>query len=192
MRNGNGENRKRLDEYGVVFIYGPIDAGTARSVCEDILRINIEGEAEFVQLIINSPGGEASAGFAILDMMEWSQLPVYTTGVGMVASLALAIFMAGDKGRRVLTPRTSVLSHRFSALSYGKHSELVARRKEEDFLHQRLIDHYIEHTNLETGDAVTSTLLRDVDTWLTPQEAIDLGIADMIQSAHAPARGGKR
>jgi ATP-dependent Clp protease protease subunit len=178
---GNGEHKKNLADYGIVFISSVIDSGTARSVCEEIIRINVEKEAEFVQMIINSPGGDCAAGFAIIDMMEWSTLPVYTTGVGLIASMGLAVFMAGEKGRRVLTPRTSVLSHRFSAFSWGNHSELVARRKEEDFMHRRLIDHYCEHTKLKTIDEIQGKLLRDVDTWLTPEEALDLGIADIIQ-----------
>lgn len=189
MRRDNGNERNGLDEYGVIFLYGPIDGGTARSVCEDILRINAEGEAEFIQLIINSNGGETSAGFAILDMMDWSQLPVYTTGVGMVASMGLVLFMAGERGHRVLTPRTSVLSHRYSAFSFGNHAELVARRKEEDFLHTRLIDHYVRFTNLRDGEEVTARLLRDVDTWLTPEEAVALGIADAIYAGRRPAAG---
>ncbi len=176
--------RRTLDEHGIIFLSGAIDGGQAQSTCEKIIEFNVGEEVDLIQLMINSPGGECAAGFAVIDLMDWSRLPIYTTGVGMVASMAPAIFMAGEPGHRVLTPRTSILSHRFSALSFGNHSELVARRKQEDLLHRRLVDHYLAFSNLTTAEEAAERLLRDVDTWLTPVEAVAVGIADKVQADH--------
>jgi ATP-dependent Clp protease protease subunit len=176
-------NKKSIEDYGIIFVSGSIDGGSAERICQEIIKINLERPSDHIQMIINSGGGAISAGFAIIDMMEWSSLPVYTTGLGLVASMALGIFMSGDKGHRILTPRTSMLSHRFFGINMGNHSELIAHRKEEDFLHERLIEHYIAHSNIQTRQEVESLLLRDVDTWLTPDEAILHGIADSVYSA---------
>jgi ATP-dependent Clp protease protease subunit len=195
MTKKDAAEKKELDDYGIIFVSGDIDQGTAQSVCEKIIEINVAQNCDFIQLIMNSQGGLCAAGFAIIDMMDWSRLPVYTTGVGIIASMALGIFMAGEKGHRVLTPRTSILSHRFSGFSYGNHSELIAKRKEEDLMHRRLLDHYIQHTALKTDEEVMEKLLRDVDTWLTPQEALKMGIADKIQQDQKtfnPAQPGGR
>jgi ATP-dependent Clp protease protease subunit len=181
MTRKDAAEQKGLEDYGIIFISGEIDQATAQSVCEKIIEMNVEQKADFIQLILNSQGGLCSAGFAIIDMMDWSRLPVYTTGIGIVASMALAIFMAGDKGHRIVTPRTSILSHRFSAFSWGNHSELIAKRKEEDLMHRRLLDHYLRHTTLKNDQEVMEKLLRDVDTWLTAEEALELGIADAVQ-----------
>ena len=195
MEKKEADQKKTLADYGIVFVSGTIEVASAQKVCEDIIRINVAGESDFIQMIINSPGGSCAAGFAVIDLMEWSRLPVYTTGVGKIGSMALAVFMAGEKGHRVVTPRTSVLSHRFWACSCGSQSELIARRKEEDLLHQRLIRHYIEHTSLKTEEEVAAKLLREVDTWLTVEEAVEFGIADVIQGESGvvrpdSARGG--
>ncbi len=176
-------NKKTIQDYGIIFISGSINGAAAERICQDIIRINLERPTDHIQMIINSGGGDISAGFAIIDMMEWSSLPVYTTGLGLVASMALGIFMSGHKGHRILTPRTSLLSHRFFSISAGNHSELIARRKEEDFLHERLIEHYIAHSNIQTKEEVEAILLRDVDTWLTPEEAIGYGIADNVYTS---------
>ena len=181
MKEKENGHKKGLEDYGIIFVSGPIEQGNAQSVCEKIIQINVAEEADFIQMIINSPGGTCSSGFAIIDLMEWSRLPIYTTGIGMIASMSLGIFMAGERGHRVITPRTSILSHRFSAMSFGNHSELIAKRKEEDLMHGRLLRHYVEHTNLKTEAEVTASLLRDVDTWLTSEEAVKWGIADVIQ-----------
>ena len=183
MSAGKGGNDKEsgLQDHGIVFLSGGIDDGTAERVCREIIELNLEGDAEQIQFIINSPGGNASAGFAIIDMMEWSRLPVYTTGIGMVGSMGLLVFMTGEKGRRVVTPRTSILSHRFSGLSGGNHSQLIASRKEQDLLHARIVDHYLRYANIRTREELEQYLLRDVDTWLSAEEAVSFGLADIVE-----------
>ncbi len=178
--NGNGD-KKGLKDYGIIYISGSIDSGISQTVCQEIIEINVAGEVNHIQMIINSEGGSCNAGFAIIDMMEWSQIPVFTTGIGMIASMGLLVFMVGEKGRRVITPRTSVLSHRYSAMTIGNHSQLLAGRKEEDLMHKRIIDHYMSYSNIETREELEKILLRDVDTWLSPEEAMNYGIVDIIE-----------
>jgi ATP-dependent Clp protease protease subunit len=175
------KNGEREAESGIIYLFGGVDEERAASICERIIRANLEGEVPHIQLIINSPGGLLSAGFAIIDIMEWSQIPIYTTGIGMVASMGLLVFMAGEKGRRVVTPRTSVLSHRYSAWAVGTHSDLVATRKEQDLAHNRIVNHYIQHSAVKTEEELNRLLLRDVDTWLTADETVRLGLADIVQ-----------
>jgi ATP-dependent Clp protease protease subunit len=172
-----------LKDHGIIYVSGNIDGGTAENVCKQIIEFNIKAEVNQIQLVINSPGGSLTAGFSIIDMMEWSRIPIYTTGIGMIASMALLVFMTGEKGRRVITPRTSILSHRFSAFSIGNHSQLIAGRKEEDMAHERIVQHYLAYSNVKDKAELEKLLLRDVDTWLTPDEAVQHGIADRIEAA---------
>lgn len=169
-----------LDERGFVYLSGSIDHEKSETICRRILELNIRS-AECIQMVINSPGGCVRSGFAILDMMAWSRVPIRTTGLGMVASMGLLILMAGTKGHRSVTPRVSLLSHRYSSWSFGSHSQLMARRKEEDILHQRILEHYVEHTRL-SQDRVLETLLRDVDTWMTGAEASQFGLVDVVEA----------
>ena len=170
-----------LKDFGIIYISGGIDGGTAESVCKEIIEYNIKAEVNQIQMVINSPGGSCPAGFSIIDIMEWSRIPIYTTGIGMIASMALLIFMTGEKGRRVITPRTSILSHRYYALSMGSHSQLIAGRKEQDLEHQRILQHYLAYSSIKDRAELERHLLRDVDTWLTPEEAIQYGLADRIE-----------
>jgi ATP-dependent Clp protease protease subunit len=175
------QKENRLDDYGIIYISGSIDGGIAESVCKQIIEYNIKGEVNQIQLLINSPGGSCPAGFSIIDIMEWSRIPIFTTGIGMIASMGLLIFMTGEKGRRVITPRTSILSHRFSAFNFGNHSQLIAGRKEEDLEHERIISHYLNYSSIKDRKDLESYLLRDVDTWLSPEEALEYGLADRIE-----------
>lgn len=173
---------KGLSDYGIIYLSGVINETKAESVCKEIIEYNIKGSINQVQMVINSPGGPCTAGFSIIDIMEWSNIPIYTTGIGMIASMGLLIFMTGEKGHRVVTPRTSILSHRFSAINIGNHSQLIAGRREEDMLHERILNHYMTYSNIKDSKELERYLLRDVDTWLSTDEAVQLGIVDVVET----------
>lgn len=181
MEKNDKNQGKGLKDYGIIYLSGSIVDEVSENVCREIIEYNLSEKVDHIQLIINSPGGECPAGFAIIDIMEWSRLPIYTTGIGMIASMGLLVFMTGRKGRRVITPRTSILSHRYSAMTGGNHSQLLAGRKEQDLEHQRIVDHYLNYSSIETREELEKHLLRDVNTWLTPEEAVKFGIADIVE-----------
>ena len=181
MSEENGKKEKNLNDYGIIYVSGAIDDGTSESICKEIIEYNINGKVDHIQMIINSSGGSCPAGFAIIDIMEWSRLPIYTTGIGMIASMALLVFMTGTRGRRVITPRTSMLSHRYASMTWGNHSQLLATRKEQDLEHERIVDHYLRYSAIESKEDLEKHLLRDVDTWLTPDEAVKYGLVDLVE-----------
>ena len=181
MSQENGKKEKGLSDYGIIYLSGAIEDGTSENVCKEIIEYNISGKIDHIQLIINSAGGSCPAGFAIIDIMEWSRLPIYTTGIGMIASMSLLVFMTGAKGRRVITPRTSMLSHRYSSMTWGNHSQLLANRKEQDLEHDRIVDHYMRYSGIQSKEELEKYLLRDVDTWLTPEESVKFGLVDLVE-----------
>jgi len=175
------ESNEILRGHGIIFLSGEIDEVIAERICEDITAFNLRDDLKEINLIINSPGGLCPAGYAIINMMEWSKLPVHTSGIGMIGSMALMVFMAGTKGRRVITSKTSILSHRYSSSTKGNHSQLLANRKEQDLEHERIVEHYLSHLGVQSREELEQYLLRAVDTWLSPDEAIQLGLADMVE-----------
>lgn len=181
MGKDNESKDKGLNEYGIIFLSGGIDSSSSERICREIIEYNVSGKIDHIQMIINSHGGAIPDGFAIIDIMEWSRLPIYTTGIGMISSMGLLVFMTGSRGRRVITPRTSILSHRYSAITGGSHSQLIAERKEQDLEHGRIVNHYLKYSNIDSVERLEQSLLRDVDTWLTPEEAVDYGLADIIE-----------
>ena len=90
---------------------------------------------------ICSPGGDLNACFALVDVMKGSKIPIRTIGMGMIASCGLLMFISGTKGRRILTPNTSILSHQYSWGTYGKEHELFAVVKEYDLTTERMVSH---------------------------------------------------
>jgi ATP-dependent Clp protease protease subunit len=158
-----------------------VSLNTLRAPIEWILEANFaEEKPELLNLIICSPGGDMHAAFALIDTIRGSAIPVRTIGLGLIASAGLLIFLAGKKGYRILTPNTSILSHQYSWGSFGKEHELMAQVKEYDLTTHRMISHYKKCTGLKE-ETIRKFLLPPQDIWLSPEEAMELGICDVVK-----------
>ena len=147
-----------------------------------IMEKNLLPESERpkkLTLVINSPGGSVHAAFALIDTMKGSAIPVHTVGLGLIASCGILTFMAGEKGNRVITPNTSILSHQYSWGSGGKEHELFARVKEFELSTERMLKHYKKCTGL-SEKVIREVLLPAEDVWLSAEEAVKYKIADKI------------
>jgi ATP-dependent Clp protease protease subunit len=158
-----------------------ITLASAKQVVEWIFEANfIEERPDLLNLIICSPGGDLNAAFAVIDTMKGSAIPIRTIGLGQIASAGLMIFIAGDKGHRILTPNTSILSHQYSWGAFGKEHELFATVKEFDLTTKKMIQHYKKCTGL-TDAKIREVLLPPQDIWLSPSESKKLGLCDEVK-----------
>ena len=173
-----------LERSGVYLLMGGIEADTCRPAIEWILKNELTDDpwAE-MKLFINSPGGSLSDAFALIDVMRGATSQIHTIGVGEISSAGLLIFMSGTKGKRILTPNTSILSHQFSWGSYGKEHELFAAQKAFDLASGMMINHYKKCTGLSIKK-IREFLLPAEDRWLSAKEALDLGICDEIKEIY--------
>jgi len=171
-----------LMENGVFFLNGDIDSDSVGSAIEFILEANLNPLCKwnYITMIINSPGGYVTDGFALIDIMFGSKIPIKTVGIGMIASMGLQVFLAGEKGTRTLTPNCMILSHQYAGGAYGKEHELVAAQTEQSILSDNVIRHYKRTTGL-TVTEIRKYLLPPQDVWLTASDAKKHGICDVIK-----------
>jgi ATP-dependent Clp protease protease subunit len=154
---------------------------SCKGAVEWIFECNFgEQRPDMLNLVICSPGGDLNAAFALVDTMRGSAIPIRTIGLGQIASAGLMIFISGDKGQRILTPNTSILSHQYSWGAFGKEHELFAQIKEFDLTTKRMIAHYKKCTGL-TDAKIREVLLPPQDVWLSANEAKKLGLCDDVK-----------
>jgi ATP-dependent Clp protease protease subunit len=173
-----------LKKSGIYAFMGDVDEESMLPIIEWILHENyiVKKKKKELILMICSAGGDMEQAFALIDVMNSSNIPIKTVGLGMIASCGLLLFLAGSKGRRVLTPNTSILSHQFSWESEGKAHELFARVKEFELAEQRMLNHYKLTTGL-SDEEIRKSLLPPQDVWLTAEEALELGLCDHVDHA---------
>ena len=173
-----------VEECGIYLLMDEISDSTCKDVISFIISKNLtKPYPKYLQLVLNSGGGDLQAAFALIDTMKGSAIPVRTVGLGCVASAAVLIFISGEKGHRVLTPNTSILSHQFSWGTYGKEHELFATVKEYELTTKRMINHYKKCTGL-SEKKIREFLLPAQDIWLSATEAKKLGICDSIKTVY--------
>jgi len=181
MNKLNLQLKEDTSQHSFYLLMEEISLSSCKTVVEWIFEANFtEERPDMLNLIITSPGGDLNAAFAVIDTMRGSAIPVRTIGLGQIASAGLMIFIAGDKGKRILTPNTSILSHQYTWGAFGKEHELFATVKEFDLTTKKMIAHYKRCTGLSEAK-IREILLPPQDMWLSPQEAKKLGICDDIK-----------
>jgi len=180
--DNNDSDTKTLEENGIYFFNGEVDNGTVGDAIRFILEANLDLNCqwEYITFLINSPGGYVTDGFALIDVIHGSRIPIRTVGIGLIASMGLQILLAGEKGTRTLTPNTMILSHQYAGMSLGKEHELVAAKNEIEQMSEIIMRHYKRSTGM-TEKNIRKHLLPPSDVWMTAQTAKELGICDVVK-----------
>lgn len=181
MQKLNLQLKDDSSKHSFFLLMEEITMNTCKQAVEWVFDSNFQEErADMLNLIVCSPGGDLNAAFALVDTMRGSAIPIRTIGLGQIASAGLMIFIAGEKGQRLLTPNTSILSHQYSWGAFGKEHELFAQIKEFDLTTKRMIAHYKKCTGLKE-EQIRDYLLPPQDVWLSALEAKKLGICDDVK-----------
>ena len=161
------------------FLVGEIDTNNVYDCIRWITYENFDTKTnKILTLYINSTGGDLYEAFALIDIMKTSNHPIRVIGIGAVMSAAFLIFASGTKGERYAAPNTSFMCHQFSENMESKYHDLKATIKESDLCNQKMIKILQDATDLPVAK-IKSKLLSKSDVYLSTQEMIDLGIADL-------------
>lgn len=167
----------RLLEERIIFVTGPIETNMANLIVAQLLYLESKDPSKDIQLYINSPGGEVTAGLAIYDTMNYIKSDVSTICVGMAASMGAVLLAAGKKGKRFALPNSDVMIHQPSGGAQGMASDVEITVKK--ILETKKILNKIlsERTGQPLKKVEKDT---DRDRWLSAQEAKDYGLIDNV------------
>ena len=128
-------------------------------------------------LIINSPGGEYDHLIQIYDFIQLLDADVRTIVNGSAFSAGAFLAISGTKGKRFITPRGRLMLHGVAIGLEGKTSELKVDYKEAERLNTQMTSLIMRHTGMTEVEACKYT---DRDIYITPEEAVKLGMVDEI------------
>ena len=167
-------NGKILDDRKI-FLWGQVDDNTAKHVIDRLLYLEMSDPGKEIQLIINSPGGYVTSGFAIHDTMEAISSPVTTICTGYAASMGSILLSAGEKGKRYIMPNARVMIHQPSGGAGGQASDLEIQMNE--MLKTKQLSAEILAKNC---GKTTDQILKDFDRdfWMNAKESVEYGIVD--------------
>lgn len=169
----------RLLKDRIIFLTGPIDDNVSNLVIAQLLFLESENPDKDIHLYINSPGGSVSAGMAIYDTMQYIKPDVSTICVGMAASMASVLLLAGAKGKRYALPYSEVMIHQPLGGFSGQASDIEIHAREILKIRENLYDVMVKHTGQAREKIAADT---NRDNFLTSAEAKAYGIIDEVVS----------
>lgn len=162
-----------------VFLWGQVDDHSAKHVVERLLFLEMEDPGKEIQLVINSPGGYVTSGFAIYDTMKSISSPVSTICSGLAASMGSILLSAGEKGRRFVMPHARVMIHQPSGGAGGPASDIEIQMQE--IIKTKNLGAKILADNCgQTIERIMKDFNRDY--WMSADESLEYGIVDGIKT----------
>ena len=179
----------RLMKDRIIMLNGPVEDMMANVVVAQMLYLESENPDKDINLYINSPGGQVTAGLAIYDTMQYIKSDVKTIVMGQACSMGSFLAQAGTAGKRIVLPESRTMIHRVSSGTPGTSGSVhiqelqiedVNRHYEESQkINKRLTELYVKHNSAsKTYEELFETM--KFDTFLTAQEAVAGGFADKV------------
>ena len=172
----------RLLKERVVFLGTPIDDGVANLLIAQLLFLEAEDPDKDIALYVNSPGGAATALFAIYDTMTSIRSDVATYCLGQAASAAAVILAAGVAGKRFALPNARVLIHQPHGGIEGQSADIEIHAREILRQRRRMEEILAEHTGQPLERIKADT---DRDFILGAEEAKTYGLVDHVVSTRS-------
>lgn len=145
------------------------------------------GDTNEVFVDINSPGGDFFEGVAIYNMLREHKAKVTVRVLGLAASAASVIAMAGDE---VLIGKAGfVMIHNAWVVAIGNRHDLMDAAKTMEPFDDAMASVYSDHAGVPKK---TAAKWMDEETWFNGEQAVENGLASGFLSADAtqndPAR----
>jgi len=134
-----------------------------------------------ITFYLSTYGGSADDMFGMYDIMRIvkEDIEIHTVGLGKVMSAGVILLAAGTKGKRKIGRNCRVMIHSVIAGNHGPLHNLINEMEAVEQIQKMYIDCLVAETDL-TKKQIKKLLERKVNVYLSAEEAVEYGIADII------------
>ncbi len=172
----NGGFLAKLLKTRTIMVMDEVSKKIAQQIMTQLILLEAESNDD-IKMFINSPGGDADAGFAIFDMMRFIKPKVKAICAGVAASAAVIILLGAKKENRFSLPNARMLIHQPSTGIHGTAADIQIEASEILKCREK-INRLI---SVETGQTVAKV---ESDTkrnfWMSAEEALKYGLVNKI------------
>ncbi len=136
-----------------------------------------ELDVDYINVHINSYGGEVSQGLAIYNTLKDSKMKVTTVCEGFACSAASVVFMAGDE--RIVKDASLLMIHNAWTYARGDSNELRKQAEDLEKITQASVNAYKSKASI--SEEKIKELMNN-ETWITADEAITYGFATKTET----------
>lgn len=167
----------RLLKDRIIFLGTEINDQVANAIIAELLFLEADDPERDINLYINSPGGEVTAGLAIYDTIQFIKAPVSTICVGQAASMAAVLLASGSTKKRFTLPNTRILIHQPWGGVQGQAKDIEIVAKEIIRIKNKITEILSKHTGQPYDKIEKDT---DRDYYMTAYESKEYGIVDEV------------
>lgn len=161
----------------IIFLSGEVNGDKMDTIVAQMLFLDSLNHSP-IHLYINSGGGECYAGLELVSVMRYIESPVYTTVLGLAASMGAVIASNGEKGHRKALPYSRFMIHQpSSGVGYSTFRDQQIHLQEMESLKHDLYN-VLSQNSGQPIEVIEN--LCDRDNWMKPEDAIKLGFLDEV------------
>ncbi len=181
----------RLLKDRIIMLGTEINDDVANVIVAQMLFLESEDPDKDINVYINTPGGEVTAGLAIYDTMQYVKPAVSTICVGQAASMGAMLLLAGAKGKRYALPNSRIMIHQPMGGARGQATDIDIQAREIIRMRGKLNELIMKHTG-QTLERIEKDT--DRDYFMGALEAKQYGIIDevVVQKKAVPREERKR
>jgi len=148
-----------------------MEAISPKDISQQIQKAN----GEDLEVIINSPGGDVFSGSEIYTLLKDYSGNVVVKIVGVAASAASIIAMAGKKV--MMSPTAEMMIHNVSSCACGDYRDFEHESKVLKDYNSTIANAYMIKRGMTKEELLS---MMDEETWLTPEKALEYKLIDEI------------
>lgn len=170
-----------------LFLNGEINKENTKNIIESIIKINtydteqekkvVDYKKKPIKLYINTPGGYAYEGFALINIINNSTTLVYTICTGHTMSMGIPVLLSGNK--RFAYKYSSFMIHQAAAGTYDKLNTLNECLNEGKRL-QNMYDEIVLTQSNIPKELYDKIKYKRQDYYFSSEKALKLGVIDEI------------
>lgn len=161
----------------IIFLGSRVTDEVATNLVAKLLALEAMNNEKDIKIYMNCGGGSAYAIIGILDTLRFMKPQVSTICLGQCASTATLLLAAGAKGKRLSLPSSRIMMHQPVGGAMGSADEVNITISELNRTMRVVHKFYSDFTGQSVERIEQET---DRDLFMSPQQAIDLGIIDGI------------
>ena len=171
----------------ILGLFGDVQEEKVAELVHGLLTLNEinknskEEKQRPIEFYISTYGGNADDMFALYDVIRQikDNSEVHTIGLGKVMSAGVLLLCSGTKGKRKIGKNCRVMIHSVMGGNHGSLHNMMNELEAIEQLQDMYCDALIENTKL-TRTKLKKMIERKVNVYLSAEEAVEMGIADII------------
>lgn len=172
---------KQGEDSRIVVLYGGVSEQSISAVIYQLIYLANQNHKP-IHLVVSTYGGSVDEMFSLYDTIKFLPCPVHTIALGKVMSAGVLLLASGVKGKRLIGSSARLMMHPISGGFYGNVFESMSETVE----FKRLQDLMVSSLQKESGmnkEQIEKIMKSGHDFYVTPEEAIKLGIVDKVIGA---------